>query len=324
MTRDTEPNPLVFSPDERRALLAERRRGEHAGQRQRAPANAPTVADHAPARPQRGARATEGARQTATETSEADRPKPFAAVAAAAGLEVEVRAWLKLQRKAKDFGPEYALAMAQHRRAGFAAEVERQLGPVATALTLGRIVADSKRQLRQDLKAAGIKPVVIPGQDKHMQQAIAELVRHVDAGKKPSARAAALSRGLDEAQVKKLAERVAVKSEAVNAGICLAASSPFVVRLRQSPPSLALVVAPHARLTALARVMGNVQKLLATKPGAPIAGRGAWHAQAEVLWTAGHTANAIARLTGQSLGAVKAHLRRRGMRRAAASAGTAT
>jgi hypothetical protein len=121
--------------------------------------------------------------------------KHFAAVAAAAGeaaaLEGEVREWLRLQRKARDFSPANVLAMIQRRSKAFRAEVARQLGPAARAKTVQGIFAEHERGLLQKLKDAGFQTIAIPNRAGHMRAAVAELVRQVDAGKKPSAAAAA-------------------------------------------------------------------------------------------------------------------------------------
>ena len=103
----------------------------------------------------------------------------------------------------------------------------------ATRPTVGSAHAEAAALLRQRLQEVGVVPVRIPKQAEKLRSAICALLRQLDEGRKPSAKRAAWEAGLTSPQGRKLAERVPIKREDVNAATCLMRAPPFARDLRR-------------------------------------------------------------------------------------------
>lgn len=184
--------------------------------------------------------------------------------------------------------------------------------------TMRGIQAEAKALISEQMRRAGIKPVRIPKRGEKLRSAVCALLRHLDAGKKPSALGAAGEVGMTGAAGKKLAYRMPVKREAVDAGLCLIHRHVFVRRLRQDAGLSAIVITGHASLAKLAKTLAGAHLSLAgragstAKAGQPKA-RGWWHAKARSMRVRGKTGNQIARTLGVPLKTVETFLRRERM-----------
>lgn len=188
----------------------------------------------------------------------------------------------------------------------------------AARRTMPSIQAEGRMLVREQMRRAGIKPVRIRKQGEKLRSAVVALLRHLDEGKRPSATRAAWEVGMTGAAGKKLAYRVPIKREDVDAGLCLIHRHVFVRRLRQDAGLSAIVITGHASLAKLAKTLAGAHLSLAgragstAKAGQPKA-RGWWHAKARSMRVRGKTGNQIARTLGVPLKTVETFLRRERM-----------
>ncbi len=212
-----------------------------------------------------------------------------------------------------------AFARAEYGNA-FAEQVAASYGKVPSGIRIAHM--EAQKLFRKRLKELGVQTIRIPERERHMQDAVQELISHVDDGKRPSARLAAARPGLDARQSKKLAYNVPVKQTAVQAAVDLRPESPFVQKLLRDAGMTDIVVDGHVKLSRLAAVLGKAHRsmeervqqleaaviLLAGEAQINRDGgnaRGHWHAQALALREQGKTLNQTARLLCKSNGAVK-------------------
>lgn len=292
MTGHTEspdpPDPLSFSSEELQQWQEELRRED--ASRGAAPDQAPPVMADAQAA------TAAGAMQAACADERGPAPSNVATVYRFPGRGGALRASV-------------LVAIAKAIAAG-----ERHDQPSAPT---ARGIHAKTQQLRQRLmREAGIKPIRIPKQADKLRCAVVALLGHVGAGKKPSALRAAWEAGAAGEQSKKLAYRVKVKREDVDAGLCLIErTSPFVQRLRADKGLLHIVLTGHPSLAALARVLAHAHESLAARASLPDTAtdrppRGGWHDEARALRAAGWTGNRIARHLGLNVKTVESFLAR--------------
>lgn len=191
-----------------------------------------------------------------------------------------------------------------------------------TAAEIHAEMAQLRRQLARVAKR-------IPKRQEKLKAAVIALLKYPDEAKPLSARRAACDAGLAGELADKLAYRVPVEGETVNAGICLLRRAPFVSQLRQDEGWLRQVTGKHASLAALAKTLENARRSLigrtvaspsrrarpGSQPQAPAARkgnrRGAWHVDAWALEDQGFHPPDIATKLRKSSNAVQKALSKR-------------